>query len=81
MQWVSFDAAELCDTQVMQIDTNRHSGTLQPCVQWGVNKYFYVQNVILNRYFPSLEFSEQPCWKSFTVKSHLHNVLSAVASA
>ena len=33
MQQVSFDAADLHDTQVMQIVTKRHSGTLQPCVQ------------------------------------------------
>lgn len=33
MQHVSFDAAEIHDAQVMQIGTNRHSGTLQICVQ------------------------------------------------
>lgn len=33
MQHVSFDAAEIHSAQVMQIVTNRHSGTLQLCVQ------------------------------------------------
>lgn len=33
MQGVSLGAAELHDTRVMQIATNKRSGTLQPCVQ------------------------------------------------
>lgn len=45
----------LHDSQVTKNVANRHSNTLQPCVQWGVNKHFYVHNRILNCYLPSLE--------------------------